>query len=342
MRKNKRTIISIISCFILIFAIGITMYYSIMSPINRNNTSYLYIDEDDDIDSVCSKAEDIIPGIADMMFNLMTNISSYRNHIHTGRYEISPTTSTLELFLAIRGHRTVPVRLVVPSVRTISEMAERISNQMMVDAETLESILTDEQECHKLGFTIETIPAFFIPDTYEIYWDASTEKILQKLKDGYDQFWDDTRLSKSEEIGLSPIEVSIMASIVDSETSVDDEKPRVAGLYMNRLHKGMKLQSDPTVIYATGDFSIRRVLKNHLKIDSPYNTYMYEGLPPGPIRIPTIAGIDAVLNHERNNYIFMCAKEDLSGTHNFASNSAEHQANARKYQRALNQIGIRQ
>lgn len=332
----------IISVIMLISVIAMVLYVSVLSPVNMNHISYIYIDDDDNIDSVCGKADEILPGISGMMFHLMTAASSYKDHIHTGRYEITPSTSALDLFIAVRGHRTVPVTLVVPSTRTLSDLAKRLSCQLMIDSATLEDFFTDEKQCSRLGFTKESITAFFIPETYEIYWDASTDRLLEKLKNGYEQFWNDNRRRRAAEINLTPIEVSVLASIVESETAVVEEMPRVAGLYMNRLHRDMLLQSCPTVIFAIGDFSIKRVLKNHLKTDSPYNTYIYKGLPPGPIRIPSVAAIDAVLNYEHHDFIFMCAKEDLSGTHDFASNSTEHQKNARKYQRALNQRGIRQ
>jgi UPF0755 protein len=181
----------------------------------------------------------------------------------------------------------------------------------------------------------------FIPNSYEVYWNTSAEKFFTRMYDEYGKFWTQERKDKAEKIGLSPIKISILASIVDGEALMDKEMPVIAGLYMNRLKKGMRLEADPTVIFAAKDFTIRRVLNKHLRINSPYNTYMNSGLPPGPIGMPSINAIDAVLNYENHNYIYMCAKEDFSGYHNFATTLAEHNVNARKFQQALNARNIK-
>ena len=212
----------------------------------------------------------------------------------------------------------------------------------MLDSASLADILTDTAACAQLGYTRETVPALFIPNTYQVYWDISAEQLLERLQKENAAFWNaEQRTAKAKALGMSREEVVTLASIVDSETTNNPEKPRIAGLYLNRLKANMLLQSDPTVIFAVGDFTIRRVLRKHLDIDSPYNTYKYKGLPPGPIRIPSVVGIDAVLNHEAHNYLYMCAKEDFSGTHNFAATYAEHQQNARRYIRALDKRGIK-
>jgi len=193
----------------------------------------------------------------------------------------------------------------------------------------------------RLGYDHQTFLGMFIPNTYEMYWDVSAENLVERLHKEHQTFWNEERKGKAQALGMNENQVATLASIVDSESAYNPEKPRIAGLYLNRMKKGMSLQSDPTVIFALGDFTIRRVLNKHLTIDSPYNTYKYKGLPPGPIRIPSIAGLDAVLNHEDNNYIYMCAKEDFSGSHNFAVTYSEHQANARRYVKALNERGIK-
>ena len=182
----------------------------------------------------------------------------------------------------------------------------------------------------------------FIPNTHEVYWTISAEQLLEKFKKEYDKFWNEGRLAKAKVLNMTPVEVSILASIVQAETRHNDESPRIAGLYLNRLKMGMPLQADPTLIYAIGNFDIQRVLNVHKEIDSPYNTYKYAGLPPGPINFPSIISIDAVLNHEEHNYIYMCAKEDFSGYHNFTASLREHNNNARKFQQALNRARIYQ
>lgn len=180
----------------------------------------------------------------------------------------------------------------------------------------------------------------FIPNTYEVYWDISIDGLLKRMKKEYDKFWNDSRKDKAAVIGLTPVEVSILASIVEEECTYTDEYPTVAGLYLNRIKRKQLLQADPTVKFAVGDFGLRRILNVHLETDSPYNTYKYEGLPPGPIRIPSIKGIDSVLNYAKHDYLYMCAKEDFSGRHNFAKTLAEHNKNAANYRNALNHSGI--
>jgi UPF0755 protein len=201
--------------------------------------------------------------------------------------------------------------------------------------------LEDAKRCEALGFNTTTVKTMFIPNTYEVYWNISTERLVERLKREHDVFWNENRRNKAKELRLSPVEVSILASIVEEETAIADEMPIVAGVYINRLYKGMRLEADPTVKFAAGDFSLQRILFKHLEIESPYNTYLHGGLPPGPIRIPSIQGIDAVLNYSKHNYLFMCAKEDFSGRHNFAVTLREHNRNAERYRAELNRRGIR-
>jgi UPF0755 protein len=180
----------------------------------------------------------------------------------------------------------------------------------------------------------------FIPNTYEVFWDITGDELVERMNWEYERFWTDERKEKASQIGLSPVEVTILASIVQAEVSHNDEAPVVAGLYLNRLKKNMYLQADPTLIYGIGDFTIRRVLNIHKSVDSPYNTYRYLGLPPGPINFPSVRSIDAVLDHDRHQYIYMCAREDFSGYHNFSTNLRQHNSNARKYQQALNRAKL--
>jgi UPF0755 protein len=205
----------------------------------------------------------------------------------------------------------------------------------------LSEALSNPSVCESLGFDTTTIVSLFIPNTYEMYWTLSVDNFLQRMKKEYEHFWTDKRLEKANALSLSPVEVSVLASIVEEETADRSEYSIVAGLYINRLRKGMLLQADPTVKFAVGDVTLRRILFAHLEVDSPYNTYKHSGLPPGPIRIPSISGIDAVLNYAEHNYLYMVAKEDFSGKHNFAVSLSEHNQNARKYQEALNRNHIR-
>ena len=210
----------------------------------------------------------------------------------------------------------------------------------MIDSIDIANLLTEKSILQEYNFTKQTLPALFIPNTYQVYWNISSKEFLNRMFKEYKRFWTEERQNKAKAIGLTPIEVSILASIVEEETNNKSEKPMVAGLYINRLKKGMPLQADPTVKFAWQDFTLRRITNKHLTIDSPYNTYKIIGLPPGPIRIPSPEGIDAVLNYSKHNYLYMCAKEDFSGTHNFASTLSEHNRNARKYWDALNKRKI--
>ena len=182
--------------------------------------------------------------------------------------------------------------------------------------------------------------AMFIPNTYEFYWTTTARQFADRMKAEYVRFWNEERIQKAESIGLTPVQVATLASIVQEETNQSSEKPRVAGVYINRLQKGMPLQADPTVKFAAGDITLRRILNRHLETDSPYNTYLYPGLPPGPITFPEISSLESVLNYEKHNYLYSCAKEDFSGFHNFARTNAEHERNAARYHAALAEMKI--
>ena len=211
----------------------------------------------------------------------------------------------------------------------------------MMDSAVVAQHFADSTFCRQYGYDTATIACLFIPNTYEVYWNTSLEDFMKRMQKENTTFWNEERLHRAEAAGLTPNEVVTLASIVDEETANNAEKPMVAGMYINRLRTGMPLQADPTVKFALRDFSLRRIYHNHLNVESPYNTYRNIGLPPGPIRIPSIVGIDAVLNHVKHDYLYMCAKEDFSGTHNFARTYREHLANAAKYSKALNQRGIK-
>jgi UPF0755 protein len=211
----------------------------------------------------------------------------------------------------------------------------------MITNQEMNALLNDPVYCESLGFTPTTIKAMFIPNTYEVYWNISAENLIERMKREYDAFWTESRRELAQKIRLTPLEVSILASIIEEESAMTDEYPTIAGLYINRLHRGMPLQADPTVKYALGDFTIQRMLKEHLQVDSPYNTYLYTGLPPGPLRIPSPKGLESVLNYQKHNYLYMCAKEDFSGRHNFAVSLSEHNRNAERYHAELNRRGIR-
>lgn len=331
----------------LAVAIMVVTWRVYNSGFKLQNTTYLYVDADDNVDSISQKIESQTAPESMRVFHLFAGLLNLKDRIRTGRYEVSPQHTMLNLIRDIRNHHEKPIMLVVPSTRTMDAMAGKLANQLMLDSASIEQYLKDEGNIKALGYTKETLPGLFIPNTYEVYWDVSIPKLMERMQKENAAFWNEERMNKLQEVSLYAGEemtkekVITLASIVDSETADDGEKPTIAALYMNRMRKPMALQSDPTVIFAVGDFSIRRVLHEHLKVESPYNTYRNLGLPPGPIRVPSIAGIDAVLNHDKNDYIYMCAKEDFSGTHNYAVSYGEHLRNAARYTKALNERGIR-
>ncbi len=332
----------------LTIVIGLTCFYFFSAFSKAGETCYIYIDNDDNIDSVFAKLRPYGKSHSMSGFTTLARHSSYTDHIKIGRYAIEPGTSTLTLFRNLKNGNQTPVRMTIPSVRTMDKLAVAVSKKLMLDSATIYNALRDSATCASLGYDTATIAAMFIPETYDIYWNITLKSFLERMKKENKRFWNDWRLAKARELKLTPIQVATLASIVDEETANEVEKPTIAGLYLNRLNMrseaypyGMPLQADPTVKFALGQFAIKRIYERMLKTESPYNTYIHPGLPPGPIRIPSISGIDAVLNHDHHNYIYMCAKEDFSGTHNFAATFSEHQVNARKYAEALNKRGIK-
>lgn len=256
-----------------------------------------------------------------------------------GAYRIGFGQTALGIARRMATGRQTPVKVTFNGTRTMSMLADRIASQLQCTPEEFmdacNEVLPDR------GFSKAAFPAAFIPDTYEFYWSADPANVVRRLLDYRDSFWTDERQAKAKALGLSKVEVATVASIIEEETAKKDERPMVARLYLNRLKKGMRLQADPTVKFAVGDFTLRRIRGEHLKKSSPYNTYLVSGLPPGPIRVPTAAAMDDVLNAPPHNYLYMCAKEDFSGYHNFAVDYASHQANARRYQQELNRRNIR-
>lgn len=273
-------------------------------------------------------------------FKKMASLQGYVPSEKPGAYQIDKHMSAFQVFSKLVGGMQTPVRFTFNNLRTKEQLADRIGEQLMMERDSIYKLLNDSVMCAKLGFNEYTIPAMFVPDTYEIYWTISPEKFMERMKKESDLYWNEGRLLKAREAGLTPVQVSILASIVEEETNVKDEMNMVAGLYLNRLRINMLLQADPTVKFAVQDFSIKRVLLTHLQSNSPYNTYKFIGLPPGPIRIPSKRAIEAVLNFDEHNYIYMCAKEDFSGRHNFARTLDEHTQNAVRYHRALSKRNI--
>lgn len=333
----KKIILCVVGLILFIFiGIGIYYYSIIYTGFDINKTVYIYVDSDKDYSKILQEVRDSAKVKNFNNFEKLSDYMKYKENIKTGRYAVKPDMTIKQLITNLRSGRQTPVNLKFNNIRTKEDLAKRISNQLMITDEEIITRLNDAERCESLGFTTNNVVAMFIPNTYEVYWDISLENFITRMNKEYLKFWNNDRIHKVKEIGLTPVQVSTLASIVEEECTYSDEYPIVAGLYLNRIRRGQMLQADPTVKFAVGDFSLRRILNKHLEVESPYNTYRNTGLPPGPIRIPSIKGIDAVLNYQKNDYLFMCAKEDFSGRHNFAKTLAEHENNATKYRSALN------
>jgi len=274
-------------------------------------------------------------------FEWLARHKSYPELVKPGRYMVEDGMSNNELINLLRSGAQSPVMVTFNNVRTPQQLAGKIARQIEADSLELVALMSDTAYIAQLGFNTYTLPALFIPDSYEFYWTTSANEFMSRMFQEYQRFWNESRKAKAAAIPLSPVEVSTLAAIVERETIMNDEKSTIAGVYLNRLKAGWRLQADPTLVFAAGDFEIRRVLEVHKLIDSPYNTYKYGGLPPGPITIPSSESIDAVLNYQDHRYYFFCARDDLSGYHAFAATNSEHEKNARNYRRALDRLNIR-
>ena len=343
MKMNKKRIyIILIVCLVLL--LGTATNFSL--KLFRSNTNkqfeqgYLYIPTGSNLDDVVAiiKAQHILNNTES--FKWVASKMNFKN-IKPGKYKITKGLSNIELVRLLRSGKQEPIKLTFQNIRLKTDFAGYIGKNFEIDSLAFLNMLDSIDLVRQYGFDEETIFCMFIPNTYELYWNTSKEKFFERMQKEYVKFWNTERLAQAKAIGLSPVQVSILASIVDQEALLNREMIRIAGVYMNRLNRGIKLEADPTVIFANGDFTVKRVLYKLLQKDSPYNTYKYNGLPPGPICMPSVAAIDAVLHFEKHNYIYFCAKEDFSGLHNFASNVTEHQMNARKFQQALNNRGIK-
>ena len=343
MKKKIKYLILAASLFIVL-CIGVLSYayYLVMSPqIKLDETVYIYIYPDDTKETITQKIIETAKPDNIQGFNLLAWHNNFDKQKRTGKYAIKNGDTMHALYRRLVSNQHTPVRVTVPANRTIEQLVGSVCKQLMIDSLELIEFTTSKPYYYRIGYTEATLPSLFLPNTYEVYWNIVPERFMIRMMKERRNFWNDERKAKAAAIGLTIEEVATLASIVDEETNTDAEKPIVSGLYINRLKRGMLLQADPTVKYALGDFGRKRILKADLEIDSPYNTYKYKGLPPGPIRIPTIQAIESVLNHAKHNYLYMCAKEDFSGTHNFATTLAQHNANAKRYQQALNRLNIK-
>ena len=330
----------VISVFVIAYEFYARIYQQNIDLIN-DSKEYIYIPTGSNLNDVVNilKNKNIL--INSNSFIWVAKQKKYDTNIKSGKYRINDKLNNNDLVNLLRSGNQVPVRVTFNNVRTIEDFASVISSQLEIDSSLIVKRIQDSTFLDSLNFNKYNIATLLIPNTYEFYWNISIENFIIRMIKEYSVFWNKNRIAKAKEIGLSKKEVSILASIVEKEQNIKiDERKIIAGLYLNRIRRNMKLESDPTLVFAIGDFSIKRVLNKDKKINSKYNTYKYKGLPPGPICIPSINSIDAVLNAANHNYIFMCAKEDFSGYHNFAKTYKQHLKNALKYQKALNKIKI--
>ena len=268
-------------------------------------------------------------------FEWLAARKKYPELIKPGHFLIKEGMSNDKLINMLRLGEQIPVQVIFNNIRIKEQLAQKVGMQIEADSGSLIKLLNDSVYQASMGLGTETALSLFIPNTYEFYWNTSAQQFMNRMHREYESFWGYDRDEKAAGLNMSRADVVILASIVEKETNKNDEKARIAGVYLNRLQKSWLLQADPTLVYASGDFGLTRVLNVHKDIDSPYNTYKYAGLPPGPICIPSIASVDAVLNAEDHEYLFFCAKDDLSGYHVFANSITQHNRNARRYRKAI-------
>ena len=345
MRKKlvKILLITILFFAVVFGVVAYAMYCRIFDPnvlVGGGEPVYLYVAKTGNFASLKDSLY-VHHLVADKTaFEWVADRKGLSSGVKSGRYEIVPNMSNNELINLLRSGKQAPIKLTFNNIRTKEQFAGRMAEKFEFDSVELIALLNDADFLKQYQKTPETAMALFIPNTYLIYWNTTPENFVARMKKEYDAFWTGNRYDRAKEMKMTVDEVVTLASIVQEETSKNDEKPRVAGVYVNRLRSNWLLQADPTLKFALGDFSIRRVLDAHKEIESPYNTYKYTGLPPGPICMAEISSIDAVLNYEHHNYYYFCAKDDMSGYHVFETSLARHNINAQKYRNALNRIGI--
>jgi len=335
--------VSIIT-MLLLFFLSARFCYFVKFPnvdLHGKQHMYIYIPTGTGFDGLLKimKGKNVLRNEGSFIFVALKK--HYETRVKPGKYRIRSGMNNNELVNLLRSGRQEPVRLNIQNARTVAELAGKLSHQIESDSSGLMKFFNDTAYLKQYGIDPDNVFVLFIPNTYEMFWNTSASQLLKKMSMEQSTFWNVRRMSLLSETGMNIQQVVTLASIIEKETNRDQEKPDIAGVYINRLRKKWPLQADPTIIYAWQDYSIKRLTAKHLKIDSKYNTYTHTGLPPGPVCIPSSSSIDAVLNFRNHSFMYFCAKEDLSGSHNFAVTLAEHQKNARNYQKALDRLNIR-
>lgn len=347
-RRRKLILRIIILSIVILLGSGAFKAYDLYTKVLQTNvmldshdSDHLYIPTGSNFEDVCRllSGSGIVRSIN--TFRWVAEKKNYPSHIHPGKYKIRDGMNNNQLVNLLRSGKQEPIDISFRNIKTLNELAGVVGSGIEADSTELINLFRNSRFISSYGFNKNTVLSMFIPNTYEFYWNTSAEEFFKRMAREYKTFWTEERLNKAGALSLSQSEVSTLASIVQAEQTIrPDERPKVAGLYINRLRKGMRLESDPTVIYALRRPGIKRVLNKDRKVESPYNTYRNKGLPPGPITLPTINSIDAVLNYEEHDFIFMCAREDFSGYHNFSRTNSEHNMHAARYRNELNKRKI--
>ncbi len=342
MKAKKSNIFKILIGFSLLIVIAISAgYYFYKSSAVKMDEPYFFIlNEGDNVETLSKRLENECGLKFPSVFKLIAKRMNLENWMKRGRYEVQPDMTLIDLVRKFREGKSKTVNFTIKELGSMDNFVKYCGERLEPDEVDFEMYLNDPLVLAKLGFDKVTIYALPIPDTYNLFWHTAPDELCARLKKEYELYWNAERTARTEEIGLTPIEVATLASIVNKETNKTDEMPMVAGMYINRLKIEMPLQADPTVKFALNQPELKRILNIHLNVESPYNTYKNKGLPPGPICIPSKKAIEAVLNYTKHAFLFMCAREDFSGYHNFSVNYVDHLKNARKYQKALDERGI--
>ncbi len=330
---------------LILLAAAIVASFFIYKNYFKSNTNkfeckkYIYIKSGSTVDDVIKNfaSHKLLYSMAS--FENKVRSSDLANNIHPGKYEIEEGMSNYQIIKLLKSAKQSPIQLIIKKINTPKDIYKKLTESIEADSAGFATVLNNTL-LSKYGLDINSLQSFVLPKEYEVLWNESPASIVEKIEKNYNEVWTEKRKQQATALNMTPAQVSTLASIVECETNKAEDRPKVASTYLNRLQKGMPLQADPTCIYAVGDFTIKRVLNKHLQINSPYNTYIHAGLPPGPICNPRVENIDAVLNAPKTDYIFFCASERLDGSSNFASTNAEHEVNAKKYQVALDARGV--
>ena len=342
-KKNIRKSFGAVCVLTILVVVAVVVAYRSFYGSAVEQEQSIFITGDTSYPTLCAQIEQSLgdSALKNAAFRLYAAHLNLDTRFKSGHYRLREGMSAVRVVRMLALGEQSPVRLVIGEARTLPQLAGKIARQIEADSASLLHTMYDREVRRSLGYVRDSLVAMFVPNTYEVYWSISPEKLLERLKREYDTFWNAERTQKLAQTGLSRYEAITLASIVYEETKNREEMPRIAGVYINRLRKGMPLQACPTVKYAMQKFDLKRVLHAHLKYRSPFNTYINRGLPPAPICIPSIAAIDAVLGYERSKYLYFCARPEFDGRHNFARTLQEHNANSRKYSEQLKKRNIK-